>query len=267
VSIDLLESGMHVLVEKPMACNVQQCNEMIRASEKNKRVLAVGLMRRYSQASRAAKKSIENGLLGQIVSFDIRNGFSASKWPFASDFILRKESAGGGVLMDLGVHTIDQLLWWLGDYESFHYFDDNYGGIEADCLIKINLKSGAKGDIEISRTRDLRETAIIRGERAILEVALVKNFMSLKFIDNGFSIKGSTEINGEIAIIEQRAAHLIKAEHDDFIAAIRNGQSSSICGREGKRSIELIEACYRERRLLVLPWMNFHAERHKETVQ
>jgi predicted dehydrogenase len=139
ISIDLLDAGLHVLVEKPVANTVSDCDAMIAAAEKAGVILAVGHMRRFAHAGRFAKWAIDSGLLGQITSFDIQNGFVYA-WPVTTDYLWHKEKAGGGVLIDLGVHTLDQMLWWLGDVQSFTYYDDNYGGVEADCRIEVTLE-------------------------------------------------------------------------------------------------------------------------------
>ena len=266
VSIELLKAGIHVLVEKPMALSVAECDAMLEAAEAGQAVLAVGLMRRFSHAGRFAKWAIESGLLGRITSFDIQNGFIHA-WPIATDFFLRREMAGGGVLIDLGVHALDQLLWWLGDVESFEYYDDNYGGVEADCKLQITLKSGTKGIVELSRTRDLRETAIIRGERAELEVALVRNFISLRFPDGAVGIAGYATFPEQSPLPDQWVSDLIAAEHKDFLEAIRTGRSPTVPGTEARRSIALIEACYAARRPLKLPWVGPQPTPTKEKIQ
>ncbi len=253
-SIDLLRAGIHVLVEKPMALSMAECEAMLAAAEAGQAILAVGLMRRFSPGSRFARWAITSGLLGPIVSFDIQDGFIYS-WAVTTDFFLRKELAGGGVLIDLGVHTLDQMLWWLGDVASFEYYDDNYGGVEADCRLNLTLQSGATGVVEVSRTRDLRNTAIIRGERAELEIALVKNYASLRFPDGETNITGSVAFAREAMHRSQKVADLITAEHEDFFQAIKTGQPPLVSGVEGRRSLALVEACYAERRLLQLPWL------------
>lgn len=254
VSIELLEAGIHVLVEKPMALSVAECDTMLEAAEAGQTVLAVGLMRRFSHAGRFAKWAIESGLLGRIISFDIQNGFVYT-WPVTTDFFLRKEMAGGGVLMDLGIHALDQLLWWLGDVESFEYYDDNFGGVEADSKLQATLKSGANGIVELSRTRNLRETAIIRGERAELEVALVQNSVSLRCPDGDAGITGQATFLEQPPLPNQWFSDVIAAEHEDFLEAIRTGRPPTVPGIEARRSIALIEACYAERRPLKPPWV------------
>ena len=110
VAIELLARHKHVLIEKPMAVSREECEALIRTSQQVEAVLAVGLMRRFLQSARWTKKILEAGLLGRINSFDVREG-SISSWPMASDFSLRREAAGGGVLINNGSHTLDLILW------------------------------------------------------------------------------------------------------------------------------------------------------------
>lgn len=254
VSIFMLNSGIHVLVEKPMALSVADCDSMIEAAAANNAILAIGLTRRFSRAGQYAKWVIENGLLGKIHSFDIQDGFVFA-WDIRSDFALNKEKAGGGVLMDLGTHALDQLFWWLGKEESFEYYDDSYGGVEADCRLELTLKSGAKGIVELSRTRNLRASTIIRGEHAELEVALITNEISLRIPGCEIELAGHTIIENQPDSTDQRTSDLIALEHDDFLEAIRTGRPPIGSGMEAKNSIALIEACYAKRRPLNLPWI------------
>jgi predicted dehydrogenase len=259
VSVDLLSSGIHLLVEKPMALSVAECDAMVKAAEAGRAVLAVGLPRRFLHAARFAKWAIRSGLLGKIVSFDIRDGYLFN-WPLASDFFFKKETAGGGVLIDTGAHTLDQLLWWLGDVESFEYYDDNSGGVESDCELHIALKSGAQGIVELSRTRTLRNTAVIRGERAEIEVGLIKNTLRLTFTGSPLQVVGQGALSDGLAGTQQNQVDLMVAEHDDFLQAIRTGRPPEVDAAEASRCIEWIQKCYQERRALRLPWMTPSSE-------
>jgi predicted dehydrogenase/ubiquinone/menaquinone biosynthesis C-methylase UbiE len=256
ISIDLLQNGIHVLVEKPMAMSTIECEAMNEAAEKGKAVLAVGLMRRFLHAGRFARWLLETNFLGSVESFDFREG-NIYNWPVASDFFFRKETAGGGVLFDTGAHTLDQLLWWLGDVESFQYCDDNYGGVEADCELHLTMKSGAKGIVELSRTRNLRNTAIIRGEIGELEIGLRTNTIMFRSKDGyaGFGGEGIERLGLNPA--KQEFADLFFPQIEDWVEAIQTGRTPSVPGIEAHRSVALIEACYSQRQLLEMPWMDF----------
>ena len=89
VSVDLLRAGIHLLVEKPMALSMAECDTMIEASAAGKAVLAVGFVRRFLHAARFVKWAMDDGFLGRILSFDVRDGYVFA-WPMASDFFFRK---------------------------------------------------------------------------------------------------------------------------------------------------------------------------------
>jgi predicted dehydrogenase len=254
VSTELLKNNMHVLVEKPMAMSVAECDAMIAAAEQGNAILAVGLMRRFLHAGRFAKWVLENNYLGPIVSFDFREG-NIYNWPVKSDFFFRKETAGGGVLFDTGAHTLDQLLWWLGDVESFEYYDDNYGGVEADCKLHLIMKSGAKGLVELSRTRNLRNTAIICGERAELEVNLRINQVFLRSKDGLTGVGGEGIESLKRGPVQQGFVDLFFPQVCDWVEAIQQRREPAVPGFEARRSVALIASCYEQRRTWALPWI------------
>lgn len=253
VCIDLLSRGIHVFVEKPMALTGSECDRMIAAAEGGKAVLAVGLMRRYLRNAQWVKAVLEAQLLGPIESFDFREG-GIYDWSVASGFFFKKETAGGGVLMDTGAHTLDLLLWWLGDAASFEYWDDSYGGVEADCLLNLTLAGGAKGVVELSRTRELRNTAVIRGRRGQIEMGLGgKKYIDAdpkKLLDYK---DGTVSSDREL---RQMFLSLFDMQIEDWLCAIETGEKPLVTGVEAARSVALIEACYKERRLLELPWVS-----------
>lgn len=252
VTIDLLQHGIHVLVEKPMALKASECDRMIAAARDADAVLAVGMDCRFFAFSRFFKRFIEDQVLGKILSFDIREG-SVYSWSVASDFIFRKEMAGGGVLTDVGIHCLDLLLWWLGDYESVEYYDDAMGGVEADCEVHLRLQCGVSGVIELSRIRDLRNSWIFRGERGTLEFGLGTDpLIRLKTKSNEVDLAGHARWGD---MVDTRIQDVFRRQLDDFAEAICSHRVPFVPGEEGRRSVELIEACYAVRQPLKQPWV------------
>src|SRR6202008_4827154 len=115
--------GKHVFMEKPLAITAADCERVAKAADAKGVVLSVGLLRRYLHVTRWTKALIESGTLGDITSFDVREGF-VFNWDISTDAALRPNLSGGGVLMDTGAHTIDLVSWWLGDVDSLEYRDD-----------------------------------------------------------------------------------------------------------------------------------------------
>ena len=252
VTIDLLQHGIHVLVEKPMALKTSECDEMIRAASDSGVILAVGLISRFFASSHLVKLFIEDELLGDILSFDLRRG-NVYNWSVASDFIFRKEMAGGGVLTDIGVHSLDLLLWWLGDLDRVEYYDDAMGGVEADCEVYLRMQCGASGVVELSRTRNLRNSWIFCGERGTLEVGMGTDpLIRLKTRDTDLVLAGHA-MRDEPG--DKKIQDAFRHQLDDFADAIRSRREPFVSGQEGKRSVELIETCYAVRQPLDQRWL------------
>ena len=256
VAIDLLRQGVHVLVEKPMALNVRECDAMIAAADAGRAVLAVGLEFRFFDSSLFVRNLLRDGLLGRIQRFEMHQGV-IPRWPFATDFLLKKETAGGGVLADFGVHVLDLLLWWLGDWTDVEYRDDAQGGIESDCELLLALRSGATGavtgTVEISRTRNLANTCLFEGERASLEVGIWEPDPSIRLL----LADREVVLAGRARRPEGSGVDFLEAfvrQIDDFAAAVRDRREPFVPGREGRRSQALIEECYARRQPLELPW-------------
>ena len=202
VAIDLLRAGVHVLVEKPMALSGAECDAMIEAAAAGGARLTVGLQFRFFDSTRLVGELLASGLLGRLERFDLRLGV-VSNWPFASDFMLRRETAGGGVLVDYGVHVLDLLLVWLGDWDEVRYRDDAMGGVESDCELDLAFASGVSGRVEISRTRNLANTCVFTGERARLEVGIWDPDPPIRLLLDGAAptVSGSAEAPDAVDLV------------------------------------------------------------------
>ena len=251
-AIDLLRKGVHVLVEKPMGMTTDECDRMIRTADENKSILTVGLVSRWLGVARYVKELIDRGVIGYVKRFDVREG-TIYDWPVASDFMFRREM-GGGVLADTGAHVLDLLLWWLGDYASVEYSDDAAGGVEADCELRLSMKGGAKGIVQLSRTRELRNTWILEGERGTLEVT--RRFDA----DFRWTIRGvGVDLAGGFkkAGAAEDPFECFRLQWADFEDAIETGRAPLLSGVEGRRGVELIEACRAVARPVERSWEAF----------
>jgi predicted dehydrogenase len=253
VAIDLLHRGVHVLVEKPMATAPADCDAMLAAAREGGATLAVGLQFRAFDSSRWVRQALAGDLLGALQRFDLRLGV-VSNWPFASDFVLRRETAGGGVLVDYGVHVLDLLLHWLGDLAVVRYRHDAMGGVESDCEIELATATGVPGRVEISRSRNLRNTSVFTGARASLEVGIWDPDppIVLRRGDGGVDLVGRARVAGEPGL-DFNGAFLRSL--DDFADAIETGRPPMVSGEQGRRSVALIAACYARAEPLELAWL------------
>jgi predicted dehydrogenase len=202
---------------------------------------------------------LRGGILGELRRFAMRQGV-IPRWPFATDFFLKKETAGGGVLADYGAHVLDLVLWWLGDWAEVEYRDDAMGGVESDCEMSLTMRSGVAGTVEISRTRNLENTCFFEGSRAALEVGVWDPDPEIRLLlpDREVHLSGRARREGGGGLDFTRA---FVRQLDDFASAVRGRREPFVPGREGRRSLELIEACYARRQPLVLPWSVLPRER------
>jgi predicted dehydrogenase len=252
VTLELLRSGVSVLVEKPMAIRAADCDAMAAAARDAGATLAVGLQFRYFDSTRWVRETLQSGLLGPLRRFELRLGV-VSRWPFASDYVLRREIAGGGVLTDYGAHVLDLLCHWLGDFAPPGYRDDARGGVESECEIELLSLAGVPGRVEISRTRNLRNTCRFDGEAASLEVGIWDPDPPIWISRPGSPLRvagraraatgGGLDFNGAFL-----------RSLDDFAGAIAEGRETAVPAAEGRRAVALIESCYARSRPLVLPW-------------
>jgi predicted dehydrogenase len=255
ITIDLLKQGIPVLVEKPMALSVAECDRMLDAACEGNARLAVGFVCRFSHAARLARTLIDCGVIGSVKSFRAENGCVFS-WPLASDYLFHRETAGGGVLMDLGPHLLDLLMWWLGPVVKLNHFDDGYGGVEAESMTHLAFESGCRGTVRLSRTCKLAQSIVLEGEKATLHVALDRPSLQLRFHDPSRHLdEGSFLITRENAGT-QEFVDMLRMQLDCWVHALANGETPDADGYAGRRAAAVIEKCYAERQAWQLPWMD-----------
>lgn len=114
VTIAALEAGKHVLVEKPLARSAAEGRQMLAAAERAGKVLMVAFNHRQRNDVQWLKRYVETGALGRIY-------YAKAYWmrrqgiPGIGSWFVNKEQAGGGPLIDLGVHILDIAMFLLGE--------------------------------------------------------------------------------------------------------------------------------------------------------
>lgn len=109
IVVEAAKAKKHVLCEKPMAMNINECKEMIKASQENKIKLMIGFMRRFDKSFIAAKEAIDSGEIGEIVHVRslTRGPSKPQKWMYD----IEKSS---GPLAEVNSHDIDCVRWLVG---------------------------------------------------------------------------------------------------------------------------------------------------------
>lgn len=109
IVVDCANAGKHIFCEKPMAMNVEECQTMIDACEKNNVKLQIGFMRRHDESFIAAKEMIDSGAIGDVVL--IRSNTRGPSKPRPWMYDIKKSN---GVLAELNSHDIDCVRWLAG---------------------------------------------------------------------------------------------------------------------------------------------------------
>lgn len=108
------EQGCHILLEKPMAMNVRECDEIERAVRTAGVKLMVGHTQHYSAENALAKKILASGELGRLVMINDRRHLPYDM-PQRPQWFFERAKAGGGILTNLGSHSIDKIQWLTND--------------------------------------------------------------------------------------------------------------------------------------------------------
>jgi predicted dehydrogenase len=261
VTQDLLEKGLHVLCEKPLATSAADAEACTRTAGERRLTLAVGMIRRFHWNTPLMRMVVREGALGTLERFEYVDGF-AHAWPSATPFYFRKELAGGGIWTTMGVHILDQLLAWFDDLHVTSYADDNCGGVEADARAElVGVVDGLPipGTVRCTNLYNLRSHFTLFGSDAAAT------------IDAGdtVSVEIRRTMGGRSAILALRDEAAPKAspadrayfeaQIRDFVAAVRTGARPTANGDDAVTVLQKIEECYRVRRPLESPWTELAA--------
>jgi predicted dehydrogenase len=145
VTIDSLNKGLHVFCEKPPGQNVQQVQDVIDVEKKHPELkLKYGFNHRYHHSVKDALEILKSNKLGFIIDVNAVYGKSkviTSTGPNA-DWRTKRKIAGGGILLDQGIHMVDLIRYFTGDYEEVYSFiSNNYWGYDVEDNAYALMKS------------------------------------------------------------------------------------------------------------------------------
>ena len=135
-----LERGRAVLCEKPLGRTAAEVRGMVAASRKAGAALAAGMIFRQYPGLQAIRGARVQDMLGRVREIRARYG-TPLDWPLMSPDFFAREQAGGGALLDLGVHVLDALLWLFSPQGAsvLEYEDDGESRVEAEARARLGL--------------------------------------------------------------------------------------------------------------------------------
>jgi predicted dehydrogenase len=189
VTIAGLEKGLHVFCEKPPGKDVQDIINVISTEQKHPALkLKYGFNHRYHDSIREALKIIQSGELGEVIN--LRGVYGKSRViPFSGGWRSKREMAGGGILLDQGIHMVDLMRLFCGEFDEVKSFISNdfwKHDVEDNAYALLKDKKG--------RIAMLNSTATQWQHKFNLEITLSQGYIELHGILSGSKSYGEEKI-------------------------------------------------------------------------
>jgi len=254
VAIHLLEAGIDVLCEKPLATSVADGQRMIDVAAARERILAVALMTRFFAHNRWITALIEDGELGTIEEVIAEDG-APLDWDMPTNNYFDRRLTGGGVLFDAGIHMLDRLICLFGPISNLVYRDDAFGqGFEANAELRGTFAIAGRAvpmSLNVSWSHRLPRRIVVVGSEATLEAHTAD--------PRTLTIRRSTRSGPLVAVVQcadhWHARSAYQAQLNDFVSAVRDRRAPAVSAASALEALATIGAAYSSRQPLAQPWM------------
>lgn len=250
LAVKALRAGKNVIVEKPMAINTKECDEIIAEAEKSTgKIMVISQMRTAPDIIRA-KELVQSGDIGKIILCDLYMKYYRDPSYYKDSWHGTLKMDGGGALINQGIHGVDIIQFVVGPIVNTKSFvKTQIHDIEAEDTVvsAIEFENGAIGVIEATTSvnpgydREIK----IHGSRGTIEICqtcierLVIDGIEQecnKFVSRGDSNSAST------VTFEEHAK-----QFETFIRAINGEDVEYVDQYEGKKAVEIIESIYKDK--------------------
>jgi UDP-N-acetyl-2-amino-2-deoxyglucuronate dehydrogenase len=252
MAIDCLRAGCHVLVEKPMAVDVAEADQMIAEAEKSGRILAVNFQQRFRPVIERARALVAEGAIGPLVrTLSIEPWFRTAYYYRTATWRATWNGEGGGVLLNQAPHTLDILCHLAGmPSKVWGWTRTRYHAIEVEDTAQAMLEypNGAPGYLTVSTVEaGMLPRVQVVGERGAIE--LMGNQLTIhrfspstrEYMLTSDEMFGNPETNTEtLDMPDTSGGH--QAVYHDLKAAIAESRPPRANGREAIMSLELANA-------------------------
>ena len=233
------KAGKHVWVEKPMAVTATECQNMIDACKKNKRVLTVGYRLHHEPNTQEYVKTLRDGKIGDIQLVTCSAGYYDGR----TDHWKQKKEMGGGVMYDMGVYVLQGARLATGEEpiavtaQQYTTRPDVYkNGLDETSMAQLIFPSGARAAVQSSYGMNMN----------FLDVTGSKGKLRMEPYSAYNGLKGSWNGKGDSGIIEHAYAvpYQQTQQMDNDALAIMQNTPVLVPGEEGLRDIKIVEAIY-----------------------
>lgn len=243
VVLEAAKAGKHILCEKPMAMNQEECALMIEAAAKNYVKLQIGFMRRFDKNFRRAKEIVGSGAIGDVVT--VKSLTHGPSTPREWMYDIEKSS---GPLAEVNSHDIDTLRWFTeSDAVSLHAMAGNFRCGEArerypdfydTVLMNVRMKNGTIGNIDgaqgVSYGYDSRVDIV--GTKGNIQIGGLQSGTTLTYTKEG-GMTGDV-VRSWMDLFEDAYLN----EDMSFINCIEKGTEPEVTGYDGMKAVEIVKA-------------------------
>lgn len=232
-----LDAGKHVFTDKPLGVDVEQCKQAERAVERHPELtFMLGFMRRYDKSYAYAKKKIEEGAIGTPYLVKA-TGIDPEA---LVDGAIKFAATSGGIFLDMAIHDIDLMRWFLGCEATevyaqgctFKHPEFQKVGDDETAIACYKFENGAMGFVHVGRTAPHGyhvETEIVGTEGSIRISAVPEKNQAMIYNVNG----AVTECVGSFP---ERFDEAYLLEMQEFVDCVCEGKQPSVSVYDGTKS-------------------------------
>ncbi|MDW8289766.1 MAG: Gfo/Idh/MocA family oxidoreductase [Armatimonadota bacterium] len=237
VALPAIERGLHVLCEKPLAHHPDAARQMVRAAEQRGVYLMTAFCHRFHPPVVALKRLIDAGDLGEVVMF--RNRFAGPFPGVEERWFSDKEVAGGGVLMDTSVHSIDLFRFLVGEVARVQAVvrrtNPAIGEVEDTAIALLSTSDQRMGVIEASW--------VLAAGFNVIEVYGTQGAAMVHYWD-GFRSRYKTHRMDDWQPLEEVGPDRFVGELQHFVDACLGRTPLLVTGYDGLRAVEIVYEAY-----------------------
>lgn len=256
IACPLLEAGIHVLCEKPMATTSADVERMFQASAQGGgRLMAAHNLRFYANIA-TIKRLVSAGALGVVKEISGGMGGSYHTMEHRTDFRKERRLSGGGVLIDLGIHLIDLAVWLAGESAvSVGYDAVSAPGwnVETDADVALEFPNRSYANLSVSCTHALDNTLTVRGTHGWASASLYAAGHLTLFSERA---RVCQRAGAQQFVLDDTPSYERQIEH--FTDAVLSNRDFVVRDDEVRTDLEIIEHCYgtRSREEVLTPWQS-----------
>jgi predicted dehydrogenase len=250
-AIDLMEKGIHILIEKPLSHSLDNVNELLRVEKESKRVGLVGYCLHYNTGALKFNDMLKNKKIGQILHVRVDCGSYLPEWRKGQDYresVSAKAELGGGVLLELS-HELDYIRWFFGEMKNVSANIQNSGTLGIDVEDSVDMIFESEQGFPVSvhldfNSRSTRRKCITRCSNGDLIWDIVANKVIWHPADGSEEVETyqndrdyiyKEQLNHFFDCIENKKRPLVSI--DNGVAVLRMVESAKESHQTGKRIV------------------------------